>query len=68
MDHLLRDQAIFRVAATLFFVLFFAGMSLWLLRGGRERFRHDSELPLQDGFTADPDTASADDRGGHDHD
>jgi hypothetical protein len=52
-DLLLRDQSIFKVASTLFFVLFFAAMCIWLMRGTKEQFREDSEIPLQDGHLAD---------------
>ena len=52
-DLLLRDQSIFKVASTLFFVLFFVAMCIWLMRGAKEQFREDSEIPLQDGRLAD---------------
>lgn len=68
MDHLIRDQAIFRVAATLFFVLFFAGTCWWALRGSRDRFRHHSELPLHDGPSATSESAPQPAAGGPDHD
>lgn len=63
-DLLLRDGAIFKVANTLFFVLFFAAAFVWVMRGTKEQFRKDSEIPLHDGRLADQDLKSSDAQGG----
>ena len=63
-DLLLRDHSIFKVASTLFFVLFFAAMCIWLMRGAKEQFRADSEIPLQDGRLANKNLNSSDAQGG----
>ncbi|NQU49707.1 MAG: cbb3-type cytochrome c oxidase subunit 3 [Planctomycetes bacterium] len=63
-DLLLRDHSIFKVASTLFFVLFFAAMCLWLMRGTKEQFQEDSEIPLQDGRLASKSLTSSDAQGG----
>ncbi len=67
-DLLLRDQSIFKVASTLFFVLFFAAMCIWLMRGTKEQFREDSEIPLQDGQLADSGLTRSDAQGGGQND
>lgn len=63
-DLLIRDGSIFKVAGTLFFVLFFAAMCIWLMRGAKEKFREDSEIPLQDGRLADQGLNRSDAQGG----
>jgi hypothetical protein len=32
-----------------FFLLLFAGIVIWTYRGGPDRFRHESHLPLDEG-------------------
>ncbi len=63
-DLLLRDGSIFKVANTLFFVLFFAATLIWVFRGKKEQFQEDSEIPLHDGQLADESLTGLDAQGG----
>jgi cbb3-type cytochrome oxidase subunit 3 len=47
-DVLAQGNALWPSIAVVLFFLLFAGIAIWTWRGGRDRFKHESRLPLDD--------------------